>query len=208
MDKNEGIFYIVAAGERTNLNFVPTSKDFVVAVDGGFDYLAETNRKADLVIGDMDSIRKFPAHNNVIRLKKEKDDTDTLAAIKIGIEKGYQVFHIYCGTGGRLSHTFANIQCLDFLAQKGLRGYLCSNDQILTVIHNEEIIIDQPDNPLISVFSLSPQTLVTLNGLKYCGENIALQSSYPLGVSNEFICSSAKIKAGGGSLLIVYNEKS
>lgn len=200
----DSIFYIVAAGEKTELNFLPTKGDYVVAVDGGYDYLLSANIKANLVIGDMDSISSVPVHDNIIRLKKEKDDTDTLAAIKIGLEKGYKNFHIYCGMGGRISHTFANIQCLEYIAKHGGHGYLFGRGQIATVISNDEIVLQKKEHKLVSVFSLTPKAVVTLEGLKYSGNDIKLTSDYPLGVSNEFSNKQAKIIALDGNALIIF----
>ena len=196
--------YIVASGDRSRLDFVPAPDDFVIAVDGGYDYLLGGGIRIDLLVGDMDSIKHVPENIEKIVLEREKDDTDTLAAVKIGIAQGYEEFHIYCGTGGRLSHTVANIQTLEFLAKQKKRGFLFSENGTATVIRNEKRIFS--GTGLLSIFSLSPETTVTTKGLKYPLKNQPLASDFPLGISNEFTGAEAKITAHDGSLLIVYDE--
>ena len=109
------ICYVVGAGENYGLDFQPVTGDLVIAVDAGLRYLEEQGIRADLVIGDFDTLKCIPAHPNTIVLSAEKDDTDTLAAVREGIKAGYSIFHIYCGTGGRIDHTMANLQVLAYL---------------------------------------------------------------------------------------------
>ena len=72
-------------------------------------------------------------------LPVKKDDTDMLAAIKEGLKLGYKEFVIYGGQGGRLAHTMANIQCLNYLKEKGARGYLMDGDGMILVAKNETV---------------------------------------------------------------------
>lgn len=53
------------------------------------------------MLGDFDSLGKAPKHPNVLQLPVEKDDTDTMFALKLGLEKGYRRFYIYGGLGGK-----------------------------------------------------------------------------------------------------------
>ena len=101
----ERICYVVGAGENFGLDFHPATGDFVIAADAGLRNLEEQGIRTDLVIGDFDSLKCVSEHPNTIVLSAEKDDTDTLAAVREGIRVGYTSFHIYCGTGGRIDHT-------------------------------------------------------------------------------------------------------
>ena len=197
--------YIVGAGENHGLDFQVNPGDYVIAADGGLVYLNEQGIAADMIIGDFDSLEKKPSHSNIITLAGEKDDTDTLAAVRAGIAKGYDTFHIYCGTGGRFEHTIANIQTLGFLAKYGKRGFLVERDSIITVISNEIISFDDSYTGYISVFSYSEKaTGVGIKGLKYELENAALTNTFPIGISNEFKGVESTISVRCGALLIVY----
>ena len=204
-----GICYIIGAGENYGLDFTPTPNDFVIAADAGIRYLEQCGITADLVIGDFDSLDDTPAHPNTKVLSPEKDDTDMLAAVREGIKAGYSVFHIYCGMGGRIDHTIANIQILAYLSQNGMQGLLFGKDSVITAITNQKITFDKIPSGYISVFSYTEKSEgVNLCGLKYELNNATLTSTFPLGVSNEFIGKESAISVDSGTLLIVFPRES
>lgn len=197
--------YIVGAGENYGLDFTRKENDFVIAADGGLTYLQEKKIKPDLIIGDFDSITETPLHSDLIKLSVNKDDTDTLAAVRKGIQLGYDNFKIYCGTGGRIDHTMANIQTLAFLSAINKRGYLISQDSIITTITNSKIAFEKANSGYISVFSLSDKSDgVFISGLKFELENATLTNTFPIGVSNEFIGKESYISVKLGTLIIVF----
>jgi len=200
------ICYIVGAGYNYGLDFYIQNGDYVIAADGGYDYLQKHGIPADLVIGDFDSIAKPPPLSNAITLNRNKDFSDMFEAIKIGIKKGYEYFHIYCGTGGRFDHTFANIQALTYLSQNGKRGYLVDKDCIITTITNGSITLGPNCSGYISVFSFSDiSTGVYLKGLKYTElENNTMSSTCPMGVSNEFIGVESTVSVDDGTLVVIF----
>ena len=198
------ICYIIGAGENYGLDFTPSADDFVIAADAGIRYLEQCGITADLVIGDFDSLDDIPAHSNTKVLSPEKDDTDMFAAIREAIEIGYSVFHIYCGTGGRIDHTIANLQVLAYLAQNDMQGFLFGKDDVITAITNRKITFEPIRSGYISVFSHGEKSEgVFLHGLKYELENAVLTNTFPLGVSNEFIGKESSISVINGTLLIV-----
>jgi len=199
------ICYIVGAGEFYGFDTLPKEQDFVIAADGGLRYLEAKNISANLVIGDFDSLEDVPIHPNVIKLDCEKDDTDTLSAIKEGIKAGYDTFYLYGGTGGRTEHTLANIQTLKKLSGQGKRGFLFGEDSIMTTITNAKVDFSAHDGGYISVFSLTDRSLgVNLKGLKYELNEATLTNDFPVGVSNEFVGKQSSIAVKDGTLLIVF----
>jgi len=199
------ICYIIGAGDNYGLDFVPQAGDFVIAADGGADYLNKQGMNADLYIGDFDSVREKPTMGDIITLSQTKDFTDTFEAAKKGIAKGYKHFYIYCGTGGRFDHTFANIQLLSFLAINNKRGYLMGQDCVTTVISNSNISFDAGCQGYISVFSYSDTAAgVSIKGLKYELINHSLTSTLPIGVSNEFTGIESTISVECGNLVIIF----
>lgn len=192
---------------------IPNEGVYVIAVDGGYKSLQKLNIKPDLIVGDFDSMEKSELDNKVIsepiiELEKEKDDTDTLFALRKGIEEGYKEFHLFGCTGGRLSHTLANIQCLAFLSERGARGFLYGKDYVLTVIRNANIEFESEMKGYISVFAHTEVSKgVSIEGLKYELNNAELSSSFPIGVSNEFVGKKSKISVDEGALIVVYPSK-
>ena len=203
-----GTCYIIGAGEVGILDFVPDKEDMVIACDGGYRHGKKWGIRMDLVVGDFDSLGYLPDHLHVVRLKPEKDDTDTGYAVKTGLEKGYREFIIYGGIGGRISHTIANIQLLCGLAEKGCRGMLIGKDSWYRVICNEEITFDQGHPGFLSAFCMGDMAYgVYEEGLKYALCDAVLRKEYPIGVSNEFIGKESRVSVREGTLLLVGENK-
>ena len=197
--------YVVGAGENYELDFQPTAEDFVIAADVGLCYLDKQGIRADLVIGDFDTLKCIPQHTNTIVLSAEKDDTDTLAAVREGIKAGYTSFHIYCGTGGRIDHTMANLQVLAYLSANNMRGFLFDDGTVITAITNDRLCFEKIPCGYVSVLSWSTTAEgVTLSGLKYELNNAVLTNTFPIGVSNEFIDRESSISVNDGTLFIVF----
>jgi len=201
------ICYIVGAGDNYGL-FSPNPGDYVIAADGGLDCLKKAGIKPDLVIGDFDSVVKKPTGEHVITLSSNKDFSDTMEAIKIGIRKGYDIFHIYCGTGGRFDHTFANVQALAYVSVFAKGGFLIGEDNITTAITNRGMSFPPGCHGYVSVFAYSDVAQgVTLKGLKFELENAELKSHLPIGLSNEFIGAESEISVKDGTLIIIFPKQ-
>ncbi|MDR1569715.1 MAG: thiamine diphosphokinase, partial [Oscillospiraceae bacterium] len=180
------VCHIVGAGEFYEYVIMPGADDITIAADGGYAHLTRMGVYPDAVIGDFDSLAEPPAHHRVIKLSREKDDTDMHAAIKMGLQGGYRVFRIYGGTGGRLDHTLANINSLVYLARNGARGFLYGDNIIITAICNENIMFDAGAVGIVSVFAHGGAANgVSICGLKYELDDVVLSDGVPLGVSNE-----------------------
>lgn len=207
---------LVCAGDLT-VGSIPVSEgDYVIAVDGGLMYCESLGIEPDLIVGDFDSLTdsfaealkeiesKFP--EKVVRLNPMKDDTDTMAALKIGIEKGFEIFYMYGCGGGRLEHTIANIQSLIYLKDRGLKGYIMEGEGMTFVIRNESVSFKETMEGFISLFALDPVIKgVTEKGLKYTLEKSELTYGFPLGVSNEFTGVLSEIVVESGTALVVVN---
>ena len=115
-----GCCIIVGAGECTGLLQPVDKSDCLIAADGGLAHVQALGLTPDIILGDFDSLGYVPEGANVFPVRK--DDTDTMLAIRRGLELGYHNFLIYGGLDGpRLDHTLANIQSLLFLNLRGCR---------------------------------------------------------------------------------------
>jgi thiamine pyrophosphokinase len=201
------ICYLFGAGERCGHPAPLSAWDFVIAADGGYDYAVSAGIVPDLLIGDFDSISAKPQFHNTISLPKMKDDTDMAAALNVGWERGFRTFHIYGGTGGRIDHTLANIQCVADIAKRGGKAFLMDKDTILTAIHNDHIAFDQSASGIISVFAFGNTAEgVTESGLKYPLSDAVLSNTHPIGISNEFIGTASRISVNSGTLIITFSR--
>lgn len=181
--------------------------DYLLAADGGLRHLQALGREPDGILGDFDSLGYVPRHARVFPV--EKDDTDSMLAVRHGLEMGYREFVLYGGLDGeRLDHTVANLQTLQYLADHGAVGYLVGRDYLVTVIRQETVTFSAAAEGIISLFCLGPDAEgVTLQGLKYPLDNGTLTSGFPLGVSNHFTGRQARIAVKKGSLLAMWARK-
>lgn len=203
-----GICYVVGAGDFHPKGLAPQEGDYLIAADGGYDSLCQLGIQADLVVGDFDSAKKRPDHPNLVALPCEKDDTDMLAALRMGVELGYTTFRIFGGTGGRMDHTIANIQCLHWLAHRCCRGYLQGENWVATVVQDgQELSFTETHTGYLSVFCQGGCAKgVTLEGLKYNLEQATLYPHRPMGVSNEFVGTESRISVEEGALLVLWYQ--
>ena len=145
----------------------------------------------------------YPPH--IERVPVEKDDTDTMLAIKAGLSRGCKRFYIYGASGGeRIDHFIANLQGLLYLRRHGAKGYLYGKNFIWTVIENEKLTITrETESGLLSVFAFGGRAEgVSVSGVKYPMKNGVLNPEFPLGVSNHILESAAEIRVRKGALLI------
>lgn len=186
--------------------------DLVIAVDGGLSYCGLLNVEPDLILGDFDSVSEQEAAaiesleqqipDRVLRLPREKDDTDTMAALKEGMRRGYTDFRIYAGTGGRMDHTLANIQCLIYLKNRGAVGYLVDGGGMMFIIQNETVHFQKSLTGCLSLFSLVEESRgVTIEGMKYPLDRAVVRNDFPIGISNEFVGEAASIAVEDGTLV-------
>ena len=182
-------------------------ESFVIAADGGLRHTEKLGIAPDAVLGDFDSLGFCPEGANVFPV--EKDDTDAMLAVRLGLERGCGEFLLYGSLDGpRLDHTVANFQTLQFLADHGAAGYLIGNTTMVTVVKNGKITFSAGLSGTISVFCMGPDAVgVTEKGLFYGLENGTLSSGFPLGVSNHFTGEAAEISVKNGSLLVLWERK-
>lgn len=195
--------YIVGAGEFTSRELSPKPDDFVIAADGGYDYLKSVGIKPDLLVGDFDSIAERPDGISVMKFPPEKDDTDMGLALSEGFKRGYRVFRIYGGGGGRQDHFIANLQLLCHAAKLGADAALICTDFDVYAVQNSSKTFFRPSGTLLSVFTASGTANgVTLKGVKYPLNNHTLTPDIPLGVSNVIMDDAATVEVSDGILWV------
>ncbi len=181
---------------------------FVIAADGGLDKVKSLGVVPDLILGDFDSLEIRPEGKNVMTFPVEKDDTDTMLAIKEAIGRGYTTLYISGGVGGRLDHTVANLQSLLYAAEKGACAYLVGEKETAAVLTDGSVSFRDTCRGKISVFSVDAMAEgVTIDGLQYEVTDVSLTNRFPLGVSNAFIRKPASVSVRKGTLLLIWEGR-
>lgn len=197
--------FIFAAGTFHGLRERPVPGDFVIAADAGYQTCLQGGVTPDLLLGDFDSMEAPADFANIRRSPVEKDDTDTMLAVKTALDRGCDTVYIYGGTGGRrLDHTLANLQSLLYLRRHGARGWLYGDDFVWTAIENETLTIPKTvEWGLFSAFCLGDRAEgVDETGFQYPLENAVLTPDFPLGVSNHFREPEAAVTVRKGALIV------
>lgn len=178
--------------------------DFLIYCDGGLKHLDQLKIKPNLIIGDFDSFKNPKLDIETIVLPREKDDTDTMAAVKEAIKRGYNDFLLIGVIGMRLDHSLANVSILLYLDSLNMNGLIIDDySEMLLVSKNEELVSDE-----FSYFSLinilSNAKGVDVIDAKYPLKNATLPITYQYSISNEVLPNKvSKISLKEGTLLLI-----
>lgn len=195
---------IISGGEYSRLD-INREKYFVIACDKGYEYARRDGIIPDLILGDFDSYEEeLPDGIEIIKLPKEKDDTDTMYAVKEAIKREYRHLEIRCALGKRPDHEYANYQCMAYSLRHGASCEIISDNCQVYGVKDGEIEIKCEKGQTFSVFSYTNESMgVSISGAHYNVENVGLSSSYPLGQSNYAEADRVKITVENGMLLIM-----
>ncbi len=179
---------------------------FMIFCDGGLRYKDRLSVTPDLVIGDFDSWNEplTGLDADIISLPREKDDTDTMAAIKEGLKRGFKEFTLIGVSGGRMDHSLVNIYSLLYLKEHGAHGIIADDHSKMELADSKAIIIP----PCFSFFSLlaitGPLENVTIKNARFPLEKGSVFPSYQYAVSNEPLPGeSAFVSVGKGTGLLI-----
>lgn len=187
---------------------LPDKNSYIIAADSGYASAVGMGFSPDMTVGDFDSLKgKRPAVGQVIAVGAEKDDTDTMLAVKKAIEMGLMDISITGALGGRLDHTIANIQTLEYIRSQGGRGRLIGENDIAEIIGEGSYSYKRIDGMYLSLFSYGVSAVITVSGVKYPLEKHRLDNTFPLGVSNEITDPECSITVFDGELLVIFSKK-
>ena len=198
--------FIFAAGTYYGLRERPQTGDLVLAADAGYLACRQAGITPDLLLGDFDSMDQPADFDHVRRVPVEKDDTDTMLAVKQALQRGYERLVLVGMLGGRLDHTLANIQTLVYAVEHGAAAQIIDSSCYITVIKGGQTAqIPYQQGFHFSVFCHSDcASGVCIRHAKYELEAAQLTNGFPIGVSNSFLEGQpAQISVKQGILVIL-----
>lgn len=187
--------------------------DIIIACDKGVLYCQKMDLIPDIIVGDFDSLDVAPScifpQAQILRFPVEKDDTDTMLAIKYALENGYMHIIIGCALGNRMDHLISNVQSLHYVSnRKGIAEIYSETEHLRTFSSFERSLsVKKKTGYSLSVFSFSDTSNgVSISGTKYTADNIALSSDFPLGHGNHIESNEAIITVKEGTLIIIESK--
>lgn len=181
--------------------------DFYIFCDAGLKHTEALGMKPDLIIGDFDSYSKEEALKQGIEtivLPCEKDDTDTVFAVKEAMRRNFAEFLLVGVIGQRLDHTLANVSILYMLDEAGKEGRILDDYSEMQLVSGSPVRIDDTC-AYFSLLNVSGQAEgVTIKHAKYPLQDAAIHCEYQYGVSNEVLPGeTAEVTVARGKLLLI-----
>ena len=203
---------IISAGEIHNYERSRAflrDDDFFIFCDAGLSHAGGLGVKPDVVVGDFDScepgdLEWWKERSEIIQLPREKDDTDTLFAVKLAIERGYCDFILLGAMGGRFDHALGNISILLYLNGLGKKAVLIDDYSLMQIAGKEPLYIEDSCS-YFSVLTVAGNVSgVNIKNAKYPLENALLSPDFQLGISNEVLPGKvAEVSVESGRVLVV-----
>lgn len=178
--------------------------DFYICCDSGLKHREKLGIIPNLIVGDFDSYKNPHMDVETIILPCEKDDTDTVFAVKEALSRGFQDFLLVGVIGGRLDHTLGNVSLLLMLDAQGKEA------MALDDFSEMQIVSDQPAQienryAYFSLLNISGTAQgITIKNAKYPLAGAEISCEYQYGISNEVLPGKyAVVTVKQGRLLLI-----
>ena len=198
---------IVGGADINNYEYIRgrlCEDDFIIFCDSGLKHLEALQVKPGLIVGDFDSHDNPHLDVETIVLPCEKDDTDTVFAVKEAIKRGFNDFLLIGVIGARLDHTLGNVSILLYLDSLGKRGRIIDDYSEMEIISNTPGYIED-SYAFFSLLNISGTAKrITIENAKYPLNDAEITCEYQYGVSNEVLPGkTAKVTVLDGKLLLI-----
>ncbi len=197
---------IVGGADIYNYEYIKhclQNDDFFVFCDSGLKHLEPLQVKPNLIVGDFDSHDNPHLDVETIVLPCEKDDTDTVFAMKEALKRGYEEFLLIGVIGARLDHTLGNVSILLYLDALGKNGKIIDDYSEMEIVSKEPAYIED-SYAFFSLLNITGTAKdITIENAKYPLYHAEITCEFQYGISNEVLSGKiAKITIGEGKLLL------
>lgn len=176
----------------------------VVYCDSGWKHREALALAPDLIVGDFDSHENPHLAVETIVLPCEKDDTDTVYAVKEMVRRGFEDFLLIGVIGARLDHTLGNVSLLLYLDTLGKRARIVDDYSEMEIVSRTTGYVEER-YAYFSLLNISGTARdITIKQAKYPLSHAEISCEYQYGISNEVLPGqTAEITVGEGRLLLV-----
>ena len=198
---------IVGGADINNYDYVRSrlcADDYIVFCDSGLKHLDALQVRPGLIVGDFDSHDNPNLDVETIVLPCEKDDTDTVFAVKEAIRRGYEDVLLIGVVGARLDHTLGNVYILEYLDNLGKKGFIIDDYSEMELVSRQTAYIVDSFRffSLLNITGIAKG--ITVKNAKYPLKDAEITCGYQYGVSNEVLPGMrAEVTVKEGKLLLI-----
>lgn len=188
----------------------------VICADRGLEFCHRAGLKADIAIGDFDSLDKSQLlvaeeqGTKILEYPADKDETDLELALKAAYRLGSMSCMVYGALGGRFDHELANVYLMKRFALMGMHMKLIGRSYSVELLNNEKpVVIQGRIGATISLIPMVDAVVgISTTGTKFelHGDDMVCGSSR--GVSNIITEDRAEISCVSGEAIVVVNNPS
>ncbi len=178
--------------------------DFVIFCDSGLKHLPTLQAAPSLIVGDFDSHENPGLAVETIVLPCEKDDTDTVYAVKEAVKRGFEDFLLIGVIGQRLDHSLGNLSILLWLDSLGKKCCLVDDYSEMEIVSREPVSISDR-YAYFSLLNITGRARgITIRDAKYPLDGGEITCEYQYGISNEVLPGkTAQVWVDDGKLLLI-----
>lgn len=198
---------IIGGADIGNYDFIRekiSTDDYFIFCDSGLKHQKKLGVTPNLIIGDFDSYEKPQVEIETIVLPCEKDDTDTVFAVKEAVNRGFDDFLLIGAVGGRLDHTLCNVSILLKLYSIGKTAVIIDDYSDMQIVGRKTAFVDD-SYAFFSLVNITGNAKgITVRNAKYPLKNAEITCDYQYGVSNEPLKGKiTEITVKDGELLLI-----
>ncbi|MBR5951168.1 MAG: thiamine diphosphokinase [Actinomycetaceae bacterium] len=198
---------VVGGAQIRNYDFIREKlrvDDYFVFCDSGLAHREQLGVEPDLIVGDFDSYDNPHLSVETIVLPCEKDDTDTVFAVKEALSRGFEDFLLIGVVGERLDHTLGNVSILLYLTSLGKTGLIVDEYSEMEIVDSKPVLISD-GCAFFSLLNITGRAQgIRITGAKYPLDNGEISCEYQYGVSNEVLPGqNAVVSVADGKLLLI-----
>lgn len=183
---------MVGAGEDPGVRLLREragQTDFIIAVDGGLQFLHHAGILPDLIVGDLDSADQRlvdeypPSAYRYLNANTEKDETDSMLALDQLIADGFKTIFFLGATGKRIDHLLSNFMLLKRAFSADAELIIEDKTQIVRLCIGDFTVRGKVGQT-VSIIPFEEYATVSAAGFYYPLHSLRLTNDVPRGVSN------------------------
>lgn len=180
----------------------------LIGIERGIELIAKCNLPIALGIGDFDTldyelVSKYLKPNQIVRLKKEKDLSDTEAAVIHMQKLGFDEIVILASLAKRYDHSHALLLLTNKFSK--CKIYIEDENNFVTYLAKGSHLIQRQDYKYIGFFGF-PKAVVSLDNSKYPMKKMKLDFTTTKAISNELLERVVSLEVHKGGVLVVQSK--